>query len=396
MTLRTATALAESPSEIVPAVKSLGEALGDAPGLVMFFASSGYELGVVIDPIKAIYPDALVLGSSTAGEFTERGDAKNAVAMFALSGDFEVRGSMAFHLEQDVKRAVASATSGLPRAIDGYSHQTALLFLDPLAGQSEEATALAAEYFGQDVALAGGASGDDLKMTETQLSLGHLVASNALALVVLYTKTPVGIGVSHGHRVLTAPMRVTRSRGSTVYEVDGRPAWDAWVDATRTHAALNGHGGLEGNPAAIAADDITRFLLTYEAALQSGDELRVRAPLRRGPDGALGFACGIPEGTEICITESSPEAQVESALQAARMAREQLGGRKVSGALVFDCICRNLILGNRFDEAVRGISDELGRVPIAGFGTYGEIGGVRAGAVGFHNTSTVVLAFGAN
>ncbi|MEL6545577.1 MAG: FIST N-terminal domain-containing protein, partial [Myxococcota bacterium] len=73
MTLRTASALAESPSEIVHAVKSLGQSLGDAPSLVMFFASSGYELGVVIDPIKTIYPDALVLGSTTAGEFTERG-----------------------------------------------------------------------------------------------------------------------------------------------------------------------------------------------------------------------------------------------------------------------------------------------------------------------------------
>ncbi len=384
MTLRTATALAESPSEIVSAVKSLGEALGDAPALVMFFASSGYEFGVVIDPIKTIYPDALVLGSSTAGEFTERGDAKNAVAMFAISGDLEVRGSMAFHLEQDVERAVASATNGMPRSIDGYPHRSALLFLDPLAGQSEEATALAAEYLGQDVALAGGASGDDLKMTETQLSLGHLVASNALALVVLYTQTPVGMGVSHGHRVLSPPMRVTRARGSTVYEVDGRPAWDAWEEATRGHPARE----------AMATDDITRFLLTYEAALRNGDELRVRAPLRRDPDGALGFACGIPEGTEFCITESSPEAQVASALEAARMAREQLGGMKVSGALVFDCICRNLILGNRFDEAVRGISDELGRVPIAGFETYGEIGGARAGRSGFHNMSTVVLAFG--
>ncbi|MEM6734181.1 MAG: FIST N-terminal domain-containing protein, partial [Myxococcota bacterium] len=182
MSLRTASALAESSSEIVPLVKSLGAKLGDAPALVMFFASSGYVLGNVIDPIKRIYPDALVLGSSTAGEFTERGDAKNSVAFFAIAGDLEVRGSMAFHLHQDVERAVASATGGMPRAMEGYPYKTALLFLDPLAQRSDEATMLVSEYLGHDVTIAGGASGDDLKMLETNLSLNHLVATNALAL----------------------------------------------------------------------------------------------------------------------------------------------------------------------------------------------------------------------
>ncbi|MEM6730481.1 MAG: FIST C-terminal domain-containing protein [Myxococcota bacterium] len=137
-------------------------------------------------------------------------------------------------------------------------------------------------------------------------------------------------------------------------------------------------------------EELTRFLLTYEAGLRTGDEIRVRAPFKRERNGALGFACGIPVGTEICVTESSPDAQVASALEAARLAKAALNGTQVSGALVFDCICRALILGNRFDEAVKGISDELGQVPIAGFETYGEIGGK-----GFHNTSTVVLAFGA-
>ncbi|MEL6548570.1 MAG: FIST C-terminal domain-containing protein, partial [Myxococcota bacterium] len=293
------------------------------------------------------------------------------------------------HLEQDVKRAVASATSAMPRVMDGYPHRTALLFLDPLAGKSEEATALAAELLGQDVTLAGGASGDDLKMNETQLSLGHLVASNAMALVVLYTKTPVGVGVGLGHRVFNAsPMRVTRAEGSIVYEVDGRPAWNAWLEAGR------GQPVGQDEVAAMAVDDITRFLLSYEGAFRSGNEVRVRSPLRRDPNGALDFFCPIPVGTEICVTEQSADAQMENALQAARMAKAELGGMAVSGALVFDCTCRTITLGNRFDEAVRGISAELGTVPLAGFGTYGEIGGSRAAGPGFHNNATVVLAFG--
>ena len=105
------------------------------------------------------------------------------------------------------------------------------------------------------------------------------------------------------------------------------------------------------------------------------------------------FACGIPQGASIRITESEPNRQVDSAREAARIAKQNLGGEEVAGAVVFDCICRNLILGERFGDAVRGMSEELGGAPIAGFETYGEIALEGGSMSGFHNTTTVVLAF---
>jgi methyl-accepting chemotaxis protein len=61
--------------------------------------------------------------------------------------------------------------------------------------------------------------------------------------------------------------------------------------------------------------------------------------------------------------------------------------------VVFDCICRNLILGPRFAAAVQSIAAELGNVPVAGFETYGEIALDAGDMSGFHNTTTVVLTF---
>ncbi|MEO1171597.1 MAG: FIST N-terminal domain-containing protein [Myxococcota bacterium] len=318
MSITTASALAESYSEILPLAKSLGRQLGDAPGLITFFASSKYDLGAVNETLRGLYPDAMVLGSSTAGEFTERADAKNAVAMFAIAGDFEVRGSMAFHLSQDVERAVVSATSNLPRSMDGYPHKTALLFLDPLSRQGDRATAIASQYFGEDVTLAGGASGLEARDNESQLCLNRLVASDAIAFLVLYTKTPVGVGLSDGHRVLSERMRLTRADGSMVYELDGRPAWDAWVDAMRPHHQMD--------EAAVS-----EFLLTYEAELRDGDQLKLRAPLSRGPTGYLSFAGRVPEGAEVCITETSLDSQLASVHTAARQAKQALNGAEDSG-----------------------------------------------------------------
>jgi methyl-accepting chemotaxis protein len=73
-----------------------------------------------------------------------------------------------------------------------------------------------------------------------------------------------------------------------------------------------------------------------------------------------------------------------------------MGGGACAGAIVFDCICRNLILGPKFSDAVGAIRQELGDVPFAGFETYGEIALDAGDLSGFHNTTTVVLTIPAS
>jgi len=93
------------------------------------------------------------------------------------------------------------------------------------------------------------------------------------------------------------------------------------------------------------------------------------------------------------ITQSDAPSQIASAIHAAERARDGLAGAACAGALVFDCICRNLILGKEFAAAVTGVSKTLGGVPLAGFETYGEVGLSAGDMSGFHNTTSVVLAF---
>lgn len=106
----------------------------------------------------------------------------------------------------------------------------------------------------------------------------------------------------------------------------------------------------------------------------------------------MNFACGVVQGAQLHLTQGLPEAQIASARRAAAIAKENLGS-DVAGALVFDCICRNLILGESFKDALDEISTGLGSAPIAGFETYGEIALAAGDLSGFHNTTSVVLAF---
>ena len=62
-------------------------------------------------------------------------------------------------------------------------------------------------------------------------------------------------------------------------------------------------------------------------------------------------------------------------------------------AVVFDCVCRDMLLQEAFLGAVRGISEELGDAPLAGFEAHGEIARRAGDDRGFHNATSVVLAF---
>jgi methyl-accepting chemotaxis protein len=384
----TSTAAGSAEAAAASLKKQLGAVLGGKkPALVMVFASTDQPLEKLAPAMARAFPEAAVLAASTAGEFTERGDVKKSVSAVAIAGDFAVRAGIGRGLRADPEAAVRMAIEGIPRALPGYTHRTGIILLDPLSGNGEEATLIAASLLGDDIRLAGGAAGDDLGMARTFVSCGDRVASDAIVVAIVFSNAPLGVGVCHGHLPISEPLTITKAEGGTLQEIEGRPAWDVWAEKTREAASKIGL-----DPLTLRADQIGPFLLRYEAGLASGGEYKIRAPLSKNADGSLALACAIPEGAKIRITESVPERQIESAREAARRARAQMKG-KAAGAIVFDCICRNLILGDGFSAAVKGISEELGNVPLAGFETYGEIALDAGDLSGFHNTTTVVLAF---
>jgi methyl-accepting chemotaxis protein len=385
----TATASGPASAAVEQLVATLKKKLaGTEPALVMAFASTEQPLGQVAPALAKAFPSAAVFGASTAGEFTEQGDTKGAVAAVAVAGAIKVFGGIGSGVRANPERAVHQAMEGLPRSVQGYPHRTGILLIDTMAGNCEEVTLIAAAELGADEPLAGGTAGDDLKMQSTVVSCGATAASDAVVIGQIFSKEPLGVGVCHGHRPLSQPLRITRAHGNVVEEIENRPAWDVWRENTRDAASTH---GLDVDH--LAAADEGGFLLRFEAGLAAGQEYKIRAPLSRSADGSIQFACGIPQGAVIRITESTPADQIDSARQAARRAREKLGGKPAAGAIVFDCICRNLILREQFTRAVKGMAEELGGVPLAGFETYGEIALDAGDMSGFHNTTSVVLAF---
>lgn len=88
--------------------------------------------------------------------------------------------------------------------------------------------------------------------------------------------------------------------------------------------------------------------------------------------------------------KTTTESAVLAAEQATRAALQALGGRRPSGALVFDCVATRLRMGRAFDEELKACASLLEPAGFVGCNTYGQIARAEGQFGGFHNCTAVV------
>jgi len=373
------------------AVTEAQETLGGADAeFAVVFSSTAYDYETVVETVRAETNDATLIGSSSAGEFTDAGATFESVTVSLVASD-----EMTFHvglgrgLSDDLSGAVADAAAPLPEADEGNPHRVGINLHDGLVGRGDEVAMLA--YQQRPMAYAGGSAADDMALEETYVFADDEVATDAVALAAITAERPFAQSVGHGHEPISEGFEVTAAEGSVVSELDGRPAYEVWREAVREPARRD--YGVDVD-ALTAEDDTFEDLLTkYEFGIKTADEeYKVRWPgLTPSTDGPLHFATRMPEGTEVFVMDSTPEAQLEVASDVSRAARDD-GEFEAAGALAFDCICQAAILGDEFDGAVERMTDELG-VPLAGVETYGEVAMTGDDMRAYHNTTTSLILF---
>ncbi len=94
-----------------------------------------------------------------------------------------------------------------------------------------------------------------------------------------------------------------------------------------------------------------------------------------GRAGSLICTGDVPEGSEVRLMIGGYESALEAAQQAAYDAADQLGGTRLSGALIFCGVARQKMLGSEFQGEIDVIRDALGGagVRLGGFYSYGEM-----------------------
>lgn len=370
------------------AVRQAQEPLdGLKPTFGIAFASPKHDLHTVLSEAEAAAPGALWIGCTSAGEITERGLTRGGVSlMLAASDEMTVRTASA----QRVKADPGAAARRLCAEFDAASREcaergmrgsTTVALVDGLNGAGERLISEILEATSPLQQVVGGAAGDDGAFKATYVGRNGDSAVDSAAVLHAFGKRPWGVGVDHGLRPKSDRMQVTRADGNVVYEIGGRPAFEIY----ETHASRVG--------VQLTRDNASTFMIANELGLYFFDEMRkARAPLSVGEDGSLTCAAEIPEGASVCILDGEPESMVAAAKRAAEEARLNLDDKDAAGVLLFDCVCRGMILDEQFQREIDAVRSVFPEAPVAGLLTYGEIARFRGRMDGWHNTTAVVVA----
>lgn len=375
------------------AVRSaLGDALaklrGARPALGFLFVSSAHDLDAALETARATAPGADLLACTTAGEIHGSGSTHGGVSSLLVAWEgTEHVATPALDMVHGEPDAIATRlcdgfeASARERRSRGLEHSTTVLFGDGLSPKLEKVVAAVRRCTSTSQQVVGGGAADDGALARTWIGSAGGAITGGVVAAHIFSRSPFGVGVEHGVGAASDRMLVTRSVANVVHEIDGRRALDVYRDRA---VAL-------GQPPEAASSP--KFLVENELGLYLFEQIvRIRSPIGVSPDGCLTFAGEVPEGSAVCFVRGEPDAMIAAARSAARAAAAGLCGARPAGVLVVSCICRDALLGARYDEEVRAIADEFPGAPIAGFVSYGEIARIQGKLDGYHNNTLVVVA----
>jgi hypothetical protein len=347
-----------------------GQALErDDAKLLVVFSSDAYDLPALLRGVNERSGGVPLIGCSTAGQIATGKSDVGGVVVTAIGGDGFSAVTAASEPVDGALREAGAAVASTVAPLNGKPHRVVVLLTDALAGDQQEVIRGAYGVLGAGVPLVGGCAGDDFKMSTTYQFHGDQVLSGGVVAASLVSDAPFGIGVHHG--------------GNRVYELDGRPALDVYLERLNAPEQAGADAGAFGefgllHPLGLerrSSEDAVRFVAGADF------EDRSLTMIAEVPQGGLAW---FMEG-DVGSVQAATDAACEDALAS-------LGDNTPLALLAFDCAARRGVLGD--DGIVEEVAC-LGRHAtggvVAGFYSYGEIARTM-GVSGIHNQTLVVLA----
>jgi hypothetical protein len=363
------------------------------PDLCIVFASSNYDQEKMLEGVRSVVNKSLVVGCSTAGEIASNGPVReSSVTIMVLKSDaIKFFGGVGENIAGGPRAAGKKAADEVKKA--AQTELKAFMMLpDVLAGNGADIVRGVLDSLGEHFPVVGGAAGDDFKFKKTYQYLNDKVYSGSVIGLGLAGDFKFGIGVKHGWVPIGIPRIVTKSNGSVIHELDHKPAIQVYDE----------YFGDEAKE--LRTETLAKLAITYPLGMkvQGSDEMLIRDPLTVDEKGSITCAAEIPEGAEIQLMVGSREEAVKVAKEAAQKAVEQLDGTPPKAVIIFNCIARNKLFGDRSGEEINAIKEAIGPdVPMIGFYTYGEqapLGGevknINKCNPAFHNETVVICVLG--
>jgi len=362
---------------------------GEPADFCQVFCSASLAPADVLAGVRSVVGDEPALvGCVGTGVFTDRERVETGVGLGLVASDrLRFQTGVGTGLGANPQRAVRDARRDVAEAPAGHPYRSAFVLYDSLASDGEGLARRIRRKLGAQVPFSGGAASDDYALESTPVFCDDRVEHDAVALAVVDAEAPSTVVDAHGHEPISEVYEVTEADGRRLAALDGTPAFEVWRDAVRPYAREMFDVDID----AIGPGDpeLLQMMGVFEFGIDQGDAHKMRACIEADPEtGTMSSLVAVPEGTRVRVMRGTVDSQIESARAAARTAHDAADGA-YSGAFVYDCACRDIILGDAVDTALDAMRDELA-APFVGFETYGEMAMRFDRTSGFHNSTTVV------
>jgi len=351
----------------------------DSPStLVTVFGARSYAGDhAAVDDLLAAYPEARIIGCSTAGEIlgTSILDGSLTVGL-ARFDNTELRTAVAAVPEMSASRA---AGEEIARMLTAPDLRGLLVISDGVSVNGSDLLRGINSVVPPSVVVTGGLAGDGANFKETWVIADRALSARNVAAVGFYgERVKIGHGSKGGWDIFGPERLVSRSAGNVLFELDGRPALALYKQYLGERAA-----GLPSTallfPLCLRdpADPdkvLVRTILSIDEATQS-----------------MTFAGDIPQGCRVQLMRANFDRLIDGASEAARLttARAADGGHSL--AIAVSCVGRRLVLGERAEEEIEAAHEALpAGAALVGFYSYGEISPYATGRCDLHNQTMTI------
>ena len=351
--------------------------------LVLYFGSSeavGSEAWY--RDLRARYPDAHLVGCTSAGHIQQAHISETGIAAVAV----RFAATQLRVATESVGDSSQSYTYGaaLGRRLSAEDLVGVFVLSDGLQVNGGELVRGLLSELGSAVRVSGGMAGDGARFAETRVGADAQPQPRAIAAIGFYgPAVRFSCGSGGGWDTFGVPRRVTRSAGHELFELDGKPALDLYERYLGEEA--------EGLPRTA----LLYPLKIWDPERPSNDVVRAVHTINREARSVI-FGGDIPRGSKAQLMRGEFTRLADGAAEAASqaVAKQAQCGAPGGLALLVSCMGRRLLMGQRIDDEIQAVREVL-PVDVAqlGFYSYGEIAPhAVSGVCELHNqTMTVTI-----
>ena len=332
------------------------------PNWVTVFGHPSYfEKGDLGIQLRKLFPQAEIIGCSTAGEISTLGVFDQRLVITGvhfktpyLKADWCQIGGLENSKNSGKKLSGQFKTEKL-NSFFVLSQGVEVNGSDLISGLRENLPV--------NTVVVGGLAGDAGEFKKTYVLCNEKVGSDITAGIAFYgNHVQVGFGSVGGWEPFGPVRHVTKAKGNVLYTLDGESALSLYKKYLGDHAKQLPASGL---------------LFPFAILKENGDQTGLIRTIL-GVDekeGSLIFAGDIPNNSIVRLMNAKNGNLVQGALKAAESALSSHHSNKSedSLAILVSCVGRKLVLADDIDDEVDAVRSVIPKGSITGFYSYGEI-----------------------